>query len=117
MTTTTGRISVEYFLDEVIADRSPSGFKSKLSDHICEEGLRLWDETVDAIPQMASINQLSIAPRSYCDELDLPAGSNYSQCLAAALDVHPQFNGEKRLRLLQLMLEDQGLTEEVPFEV
>ena len=113
----TGKVSVTYFLSEVIVDRVAAGFECKLSDHICEEGLRLWDETIDAIPQMASSNQLCIAERGYCDELDLPAGSNYSECLAAALDIHPQFNGNHRLSMLRAMLKDYGLTEEVPFEV
>ena len=111
MTTTTERITVQEFLEAVSADRGPFGNLGGLSVAMCEAGLDLWDETVEAIPQIAGSNQLCIANRGYCDDLDLPQGSTFSECLAAALDVHPQFNGNNRLEMLQAMLKDYGLIE------
>ena len=115
MTTTTGRISVEYFLDAINADRAVSNLGG-LSDEMCEAGLRLWDDTVEAIPQVAGAGQLCIASSAYCSELDLPQGSTFSECLAAALDIHPQFNGSDRLVMLQELMKEHGLIEPVPFE-
>ncbi|QNJ03739.1 hypothetical protein [Synechococcus sp. PROS-U-1] len=106
MTTTTERISIEDFIEAVIADRVPFNAEGNLSDEVCEAGLYLWDIAVDSLPEASS---LCIAPSGFCSDLDLPQGSTWTECLAAALDIHPQFNGTNRLSMISQLINEHGL--------
>ena len=107
MTTTVERISLDDFLEGVIADLRNGNNGGSLSDEMCEAGARLWDDTLEVINQASS---LCIANSGYCADLDLPQGSTSVECLAAALDAAIQINGTNHLSTISHLIDENGLT-------
>ena len=111
MSTTIECISLGEVIEAVIASRGPLG-NDGLSDRVYSAGLYFWEDIFETVLQLADINQLSIASGGTCSDLDLPQGSTWVECFAAALDIHPQFKGSNHLSTLQEMFKDFGLRAE-----
>ena len=79
-----------------------------LPDEMRESALSIWDEVIASLPKFA-VKTFDNAFEQVCTPLGLHSGSTWTECLAAALDIHPQFNGANRLELIRAAHKEHGL--------
>ena len=81
------------FCEAVISDRSGGN----LTENQIESALDLWD----SILEEATLGSPMTADGFICEEFDLPRGSDWQMCFAAALEVCEAFDGNDHLQQLE----------------
>jgi hypothetical protein len=90
-------------VDLWVADRQLSRRKLAFLENV-------YQQSVDSLDRLASFD---IAPRFYCEELDVPNATYWVQVIASLLDFLKPTTGTARyLQVTQLLLEHDHLTDE-----